>query len=235
MTTKTGFSLKIVLEFESLRAKTVEAYSYMVDCQQSCFHHDPTHNNDVFFFAAAVMLLEKPESTPNELEDLYHSCMCHSFDRRETVGLAVFRSRIRRYLDLAKVNDVDRCELITEAVLEHGGFNKPNGSWILTCLTEGDKIANAGLSVVIRSGQCFNTLPPFEGEYLRKMNPKGTYKSPKSSLDDIRACLEWGDPKNKKVGMQTETGLALIKPRLAILKRFINNLASQQELSSMER
>lgn len=162
--------------------------------------------------------------------DAWTAGFLHSTDRYLSVLLrrkvsekeAVVEQYLTNCLQLVNPGFLNNEDIIY-AVINHGRIiapNDPENSPLLVVLQDADRVANL-VDVVIRSGQLFNNLPPYDPRYIAEPDPRSKYGEPMSVLDDIRYSLEW------ETWIQTPVAKELAKPCFYFLKLLFENIERQ--------
>ncbi|MCR4328834.1 MAG: HD domain-containing protein [Patescibacteria group bacterium] len=168
--------------------------------------HDITH---ALMVAQYATLITEDERTG---ELAWIAGMCHNTDRifpeirdekLPSVKVIFIRSKVVSYLDLVKGIASEEQELVIEAVLEHHKKNSDADNPVTVVLKDADRLANIGVNNIVRSGQHYSNLLPFDPRYVTTSDPTATYRDPKTVLHDVRCSLEWESwlrmPKAKKL------------------------------------
>lgn len=116
---------------------------------------------------------------------------------------------------------------IVEAVQEHGEPNNPNDDKIIVALKDADRVVNARLDVVIRSGQFRSNLPVFDPILLLN-DTRGKYNSRLTIVADLMDCLDWGNLEDARFGVRTAGAKKMIVERVALLKQFLEMIVEQR-------
>lgn len=155
--------------------------------------------------------------------------LCHNVDRllavefklphRKEVPREEVSGTVRMWLD-ATTNFVaiDK-DIIVQAVLDHERPNNLGDHPVQIALQDGDRVVNAALDVIIRSGQFRHELPVIDMNLLLD-DTRGKYNGRMTVIADLLDCLDWDAP-GGKFGCRTKVGQRMIKPRVAELRRFL--------------
>lgn len=121
--------------------------------------------------------------------------------------------------------DIELCEIITEAVLQHAQINGTQDSNVQIALMDADRVINLDADLFPRSGQHYADLPVVDYEHFLD-DPDATYRDPRTILRDINYSLDWVDPKSP-VCVRTRLGKTMAEARAQIFRTFFDALRSQ--------
>lgn len=168
--------------------------------------------------------------------------ICHNADRILQRELNIGRAEVpkekiidlvRQWLNKAEFDlTPSEKEMIVEVISRHDRKNSEGPSSITVerieiAVTDGDKVVNLDLDLIIRSGQHYHDLPAVDFVHFLD-DPKATYRNPGSSLRDIAYSLDWVDPKSSFC-IRTRLGMKLGEERATTLGAFFDTLKKQLE------
>lgn len=132
---------------------------------------------------------------------------------------------VARWLQSTNFTEPDK-RLIIGAVLNHERPNEDNDGPVTIALKDADRVVNAALDVVIRSGQFQPDLPVIDFKLLLK-DKRGKYNSRFTIIADLTDCLDWA--KEGPFYVRTQLARNMIRKRVAQLGSFLNNYVAQLE------
>ena len=154
--------------------------------------------------------------------------LCHSADRllakkmklpsRREVPVEYVENLLWEWLKATNFTAGDK-SIIVQAVLRHERPNNLADHPVQIALQDGDRVVNAALDVIIRSGQFRHKLPVIDMELLLD-DQRGKYNSRLTVVADLVDCLDWDSP-GGPFGCRTKVGQRMIKGRVAELRRVL--------------
>lgn len=143
----------------------------------------------------------------------------------ESVSASV-RSLLVLCTDVTDQESIDR---IVRAVVYHGSKpNQPDDDLVMIAVADGDRLANMGANLPIRSGQHNNQvrlLNPITMEVDRSdRSPREKYNNPDSVLWDIQNCIDWYRNQDGPYALRLVRSLELGKIRAERLERHIREI-----------
>lgn len=118
---------------------------------------------------------------------------------------------------------------VVNAVVDHGSKpNKADDDIVTIAVADGDRLANMGASLPIRSGQHNSNVPllnPLTIEHdSSDRRPHEKYNNPDSVLWDIKNCIEWARNLDGPYALRLARSLEIGRIRAVRLERYIQDI-----------
>ena len=193
------------------------------------------HGHDFDHALAVANLAGKFCEGPELVNLAWLAGLCHNADRiiaidrgmgRREVPDEAVEQLVRGWLEDALIGW--RKSAAIHAVLDHGKPNDPNDTAVTIALKDADRVVNARLDVVIRSGQFHADLPVLEPTLLIN-DTRGKYNARLTVVADLLDCLDWGNLNDQRFGVRTSGARAMITARVKRLREFLEAIVEQRE------
>ena len=139
-------------------------------------------------------------------------------------------SLIASCTDVSDQKSVDR---IVNAVVHHGSRpNQPDDDLVMIAIADGDRLANMGATLPIRSGQHnhgVRLLNPLTIDVdPSDRSPREKYNRPDSVLWDIQNCINWARNSDGPYALRLERSLEIGRIRAERLERYIQDIMNDR-------
>lgn len=112
---------------------------------------------------------------------------------------------------------------ILDAAIRHQAPKAGTDTIVKIILQDADKLASLEPNLIlIRAGQFYSQIPAVEIPFLERPNPRGTFHSPSSVLEDLRYCLEWRD--HPQFGLRLQLAKEIAAPWFEEMEAQLQNI-----------